>query len=114
MPGSCTSRVSIDASSLRIWSATLSGRDPWDMWNHDCNRAHRSGAPVTAGRSTRRGHGSRLRRGGDPFLDEDLDEVPDLDVVEALEADAALETGFHLAHVVLEAAQRSDLAFVDD
>src|SRR5262245_13752429 len=56
----------------------------------------------------------RLRGGRDALLQEHLDHVADLDVVEALEADAALEPGLDLAHVVLEAAERSDLAFVDD
>ena len=57
-----------------------------------------------------------LRRGGrrDLLDDEDLDDVPRLDVVEALEADAALEPGLHLRHVVLEAAERGDLALEDD
>ena len=45
---------------------------------------------------------------------EHLDDVADLDVVVPLEADAALEPGLHLGHVVLEPAERSDLAFVDD
>src|SRR5919204_6573876 len=47
------------------------------------------------------------------LVHEHLDDVPDLDVVEPLEADAALEPGLHLADIVLEAAQRSDPAFVD-
>ena len=46
--------------------------------------------------------------------DERFDDVADLDVVEPLEADAAFEARLHLGHVVLEAAQRADLAFVDD
>src|SRR6266852_7546991 len=50
----------------------------------------------------------------DPFHGEDLDDVADLEVVELLEADAALEARLHLADVVLEAAERSYLAFVDD
>src|SRR5579862_7953969 len=45
---------------------------------------------------------------------EHLDHVADLDVVELFEADAALESRFHFADVVLEPAQRSDLAFVND
>src|SRR5258705_3013618 len=84
MPGSCTSRARSRASSLRIWSATRSGRDPWDM----------------------------LRDDRDSLLHEHLDEVADLDVVEPLEADAALEPGLDLADIVFEAAERSDLAFV--
>src|SRR5262245_20401951 len=86
IPGSCTSRASNCPSSPRIWSATRSGREPCD----------------------------NLRRYGDAFLDERLDDVADLDVVVLLEADAALEPGLDLADVVLEATQRADLAFVDD
>src|SRR5207248_1815923 len=44
---------------------------------------------------------------------EHLDHVADLQVVVLVEADAALEAGLHLAHVVLEAAQRADLSLVD-
>src|SRR5258705_2510446 len=43
---------------------------------------------------------------------EHLDGIAHLDVVVALEADAALEARLHLAHVVLEAAQRGDLPLV--
>src|SRR5207237_471938 len=43
-----------------------------------------------------------------------LDEVAFLDVVVALEVDAALETLGHLARVVLEAPQRVDRRLVDD
>src|ERR1041385_7099956 len=42
---------------------------------------------------------------------EDFNDVAYLDVVEAFEADAAFEAGLHFADVVLEAAQRADLAF---
>ena len=52
--------------------------------------------------------------GRDALDDERLDDVADLDVVVPLEADAALEAGLHLGHVVLEAPQRADLALVDD
>ena len=41
-----------------------------------------------------------------------LDDVADLDVVEVLDADTALEPFAHFAHVVLEAAQRRDRAVV--
>src|SRR5215212_4848434 len=41
-----------------------------------------------------------------------LDQVADLDVVEVLDADAALEALADLAHVVLEAPQRRDRAVV--
>src|SRR5690242_2951508 len=48
--------------------------------------------------------------GGDLFDLVGLDHVPDLHVVEVLDADAALVALLHLAHVVLEAAQRAQLA----
>src|SRR5262245_53863137 len=44
---------------------------------------------------------------------EDLDHVADANVVELIEADAAFESALDLAHIVLEAAQRPDLALVD-
>src|SRR4029077_6796288 len=44
---------------------------------------------------------------------ERLDHITGFDVVEILEPDAAFETGSHLAHVLLEAAQTRDLAFED-
>src|SRR5215471_15009927 len=51
---------------------------------------------------------------GRDLLDlERLDDVSDLDVLVLLEPDAALEALLDLRHVVLEAAERSDLAFVD-
>src|SRR5262249_16327091 len=59
-------------------------------------------------------HSAMLRDDLDPLVLEHLDHVADLDVVEFFEADAALEARLHLADVVLEAAERSDLAFVDD
>ena len=43
-----------------------------------------------------------------------LDHVADLEVLEVVEADAALVARLHLARVVLEAAQAGDLARVDD
>src|SRR5437870_2119970 len=43
-----------------------------------------------------------------------LDDVTLLDVLIALDADAALIARRHLPHVVLEAAKRSDPALVDD
>ena len=57
---------------------------------------------------------SWLCRDRDSLHREYLDDVADLEVVELVEADAALEPGLHLARVVLESPQRSDLAFVDD
>ena len=59
-------------------------------------------------------HPMRLRGDRDPLHREHLDQVADLDVVELVEADAALEAGLDFADIVLEAAQRADLAFVDD
>src|SRR6516225_956910 len=59
-------------------------------------------------------HGPVLRRRGDLLDDERLDDVADTHVVEPIEADAALEAGLHLRDVVLEAAQRADLALEDD
>src|SRR5687767_10195249 len=55
-----------------------------------------------------------LHRYSDALHREDFDHVADLDVVVIRQADAALEARLHLADVVLEAAQRSDLAFVHD
>src|SRR5690348_4425161 len=42
----------------------------------------------------------------DPFDHEGFDHIADLDVVVLLEADAALEPGLDLRHVVLEAPER--------
>src|SRR3954471_4684850 len=52
-------------------------------------------------------------RRGDALHGEHLDDVADLQIVVALEADAALEARLDLGHVVLEAAQRAQLALVD-
>src|SRR4051812_44734536 len=43
-----------------------------------------------------------------------LDDVARLEVLEVREADAALEAGLHLAHVVLEPLERRDRAVPDD
>src|SRR5258705_8562565 len=51
----------------------------------------------------------RRRRRLDPLHREHFDGVAHLDVVIAIEADAALEARLHLAHIVLEAAQGADL-----
>src|SRR6266568_640656 len=49
------------------------------------------------------------------FLDfVDFELVADLEVVEVFHGHAALETGFHFAHVVLETFERIDLARVDN
>src|SRR5690606_5481057 len=49
----------------------------------------------------------------DLFDLEALDDVPNLDVVVALERHAAVETFLHLAHVVLETLQTAEFAAVD-
>ena len=56
----------------------------------------------------------RLYGRSDALDGEDFDDVADLDVVVVLEPDAALEASLHLAHVVLEAAERAQAAFVDE
>src|SRR5262249_34188193 len=55
----------------------------------------------------------RLHRRGDLLDSEHFDDVADLDVTEAIEADAALRAGLDLADVVLEAAETGDLALPD-
>src|SRR3954470_10449779 len=55
-----------------------------------------------------------LRRRQHPFHREHFDHVADLQVVELVEADAALEPGLDLADVVLEPPERTDFAFVND
>src|SRR5256885_1962930 len=42
-----------------------------------------------------------------------LDDIADLEVVEVLDSNTALVALLHFAHVVLEAAKRSDCAVVD-
>ena len=55
-----------------------------------------------------------LRQGGGDLLGhEGLDDVADLDVLVAGDADAALEAALDLGGVVLEAAERADLPLVD-
>src|ERR671933_2557178 len=54
------------------------------------------------------GGGRRGQRPGDLLRPVALDDVPNLDVVEVLDPDAALEALAHLADVVLEAAERRD------
>src|SRR6184192_766497 len=66
---------------------------------------HDHGSPAS-------GRASHVQRARD-FLDlVRLDQVADLDVVEALDPDAALEALPDLAHVVLEALEGADAAFV--
>src|SRR6185436_17037417 len=52
-----------------------------------------------------------LRRLRDALHLEHFDHVANLDVVETLQAQAALEAGLDLGHVVLEALERGELAF---
>src|SRR5581483_50943 len=68
--------------------------------------------PVVQQSSTRRGGGPPplRRRLGFPFDAEELDDVALLEAVEALELDATLEVRRHLAHVLLEALERRNLA----
>src|SRR5215471_3823564 len=73
--------------------------------------------PLRCGSDRRRdldGSPGTLRRRQHPFHGEHLDDVPNLEVIELVEADAALEPRLDLAHVVLEPPERSDLALVDD
>src|SRR5262249_54004008 len=78
---------------------------PLDTDPHD--RFRRS-APRAAGGALRR----RLERPLDLFHAERLDPVTDLQVVEVLDADAALEPFADLAHVVLEALEARERAGV--
>src|SRR6185503_20635835 len=97
--GSRISRWRISAARMRISSATRSCR------------------PCVRGDGGRLGLLTRgsLERGRSGLLDEEgLDHVADLDVVVALQADAALEARGHLAHVLLEATQRGETAVPDD
>src|SRR5215218_5179872 len=94
IPGSWTSRASRVDSSSRMASATRSGLLAL-TW-------------LGAGRS------NRSRGGRHSLHNEGFDDVADLDVVVLLEADAAFEPRLDLGHVVLEASQRADLAFVND
>src|SRR5712691_9109022 len=55
-----------------------------------------------------------LRSDSHAFHGEDFDHVPDLQVVVLIEADTALKTRLDLADIVLETAERADLAGVDD
>src|SRR4030095_13372796 len=54
-----------------------------------------------------------LRHHADSLHDEHFNDIADFDVVELLKSDAALEARFDLAHIILEAAQRTYLALVD-
>src|SRR5688500_3891386 len=113
MPGSWTApRLSSSLRTSRIWSPTRSGR--WLAIIQNATFKMQTRSTVFAFCISHLAlHGSRSRRRVALHL-EDFDDVADLDVVVVLQADAALETVLDLADVILEAAQRADLAFVDD
>src|SRR5688572_18584128 len=59
--------------------------------------------------------GRMLRQHAFQFLDlVAFDDVPDFDVLELLDADAALEALANLGNIVLEVPERGDLALVND
>src|SRR5436190_20219952 len=62
----------------------------------------------------RRAQPPMLKRPGDGLDVETLDDVTGADVLVVGERHAALLAGRHLAHLVLEALQRRERAFVDD
>src|SRR3954466_16073905 len=68
---------------------------------------------TTCSSRRRRSAGGRLEGARDLLGAIALDDVADLEVVEVLDADAALEPFAHLAHVFLEATERRDRAVVD-
>ncbi len=72
-----------------------------------------SAAIVARHCETSRCRRARRKRARDLFLGVALEDVADLDVVEVLDADTALEAFAHFLHVVLEAAQRADDSVVD-
>src|SRR5688572_16812627 len=120
MPGSCTvPRLSNWLSSWRIWSPTLSGR--WEAIGN--SKFEMQNAKTTVGP----GHpGSlvapfafrilhfELRSHRHPLHRKHFDDVADLQVAVVAQADAAFEARLDLADIVLEPAQRADLAFVHD
>lgn len=70
---------------------------------------NRTGTPASGRGSHRVRIGKQRRSGellGDLFDAVALDEITFLEVIESLEADAALESGPHLIHLVLEALER--------
>src|SRR4029453_6652578 len=100
-PGSRTSVASIWLTSSRTCSAIRSTR---------CDRAKRTFRTVRTFRTFR----TCLYGLCHPLHLEHFDDVANLDVVEVLQADTALEPGLHLGDVVLEAAQGGELAFPHD
>src|SRR5690242_21393511 len=97
--GSLTRRSSICATMTLIWSATLWIRGPAMILSK------LSGTPpprASVGEGVRRG----CRSGASLLAQlERLDDVADLDVVEALEHETALEAFADLGHIVLLAAE---------
>src|SRR6476646_2988620 len=114
IPGSWICRASISVISARIWSPTRSGRE--DMGNATGKRSLADGAARGPSTICQRPHGRSGRLAGcrHAFGDEHFDDVAHLEVVVLVEADAALEPGLDFRDVVLEAAERSNLALVDD
>src|SRR4051794_35268511 len=103
MPGSCSSRATSSASSARICSPTRSGLEPWAI-----GRAGRLKSEVRSTsqtfevgstKSDERRLRISLRDREHAFHREHFDHIADFEVVEFLEADAALESRFHLAHI---------------
>src|SRR4051812_38071913 len=90
MRGSLADSVRKVATSTRIASATRSAR-----------------------RVLRRSPCRRSQRSRDLLLPIALEDIADLDVVEILNTDTALEAFAHFLHVVLEATERRDSAVVD-
>src|SRR6476619_4761521 len=120
-PSCCSSTGRASTSSQPRCSATSRRSRPCSMYTQSCatRRAH------TASRSPRTRPArfeSSLRSGGRSFVErrpldlarfEDLEDVALLHVVEAVEADAALEALCDLASVVLESLQLRDGRRVD-
>src|SRR5512142_700847 len=94
---------------------SLRQRDPGDAYRRTCTWSLMESAPGSLVRSSReRARDSRLsalgrlQRAGDFLGLVALDDVANLDVVEVLDANAALVPLRHFLHVVLEAAQRRE------
>src|SRR6266853_2948955 len=112
--GSLSSARSKSDSSRWIWSAMRRRRCGLAMGLPNAERSDRylkSRSFVALGAPQ---DGRTLQRPGH-FLDfVDFELVADLEVVEVSHGHAALEPGFHFAHVVLESLERVDLARMDD
>src|SRR5712691_9831803 len=113
--GSLSSARSSPDNSRWIWSATRLSLCGFGMRSSDAERSE----PPSCGRILRRARRSwrlaRTLQGPRNFLDfVDLELVADPEIVVALHRHAAFESGLHLAHVVLEALERIDLARMHD